>query len=87
MPSYQARTCSEPSSSRATTDAAFSSIPDAPVRWRALRTTAPPSWQKESTTRGLIQDPSNHTFSHGTDQARYLCWFLRRAFGLAGYEG
>ena len=32
-------------------------------------------------------DPSNHTFSHGTDQARYLCWFFRRAFGLQGYEG
>ena len=31
--------------------------------------------------------PSNHTYSHGTDQARYLCWTLRTAFGLAGYEG
>ena len=31
-------------------------------------------------------DPSNHTYSHGTDQARYLCWSLRTAFGLAGYE-
>ena len=31
--------------------------------------------------------PSNHTFSHGTDQARYLCWYLRMMFGLAGYEG
>ena len=29
---------------------------------------------------------SNHTFSHGTDQARYLCWYLRMMFGLAGYE-
>ena len=29
--------------------------------------------------------PSNHTFSHGTDQARYLRWSLRTAFGLAGY--
>ena len=28
-------------------------------------------------------NPSNHTFSHGTDQARYLCWYLRMAFGLA----
>ena len=32
-------------------------------------------------------DPSNHTFSHGTDQARYLCWYPRTAFGLAGYDG
>ena len=32
-------------------------------------------------------DPSNHTYSHGTDQARYLCWTLRMMFGLAGYEG
>ena len=32
-------------------------------------------------------DPSNHTFSHGTDQARYLCWTLRMMLGLAGYEG
>ena len=32
-------------------------------------------------------DPSNHTYSHGTDQARYLCWYLRMMFGLAGYEG
>ena len=32
-------------------------------------------------------DPSNHTFSHGTDQGRYLCWYLRMMFGLAGYEG
>ena len=31
--------------------------------------------------------PSNHTFSHGTDQARYLCWYLRMMFGLAAYEG
>ena len=31
--------------------------------------------------------PSNHTFSHGTDQARYLCWYLKRMFGLAGYAG
>ena len=31
--------------------------------------------------------PSDHTFSHGTDQARYLCWYLRMMFGLAGYEG
>ena len=30
--------------------------------------------------------PSNHTFSHGTDQARCLCWTLRTAFGRAGYE-
>ena len=27
-----------------------------------------------------------HIQSHGTDQARYLCWYLRRMFGLAGYE-
>ena len=32
-------------------------------------------------------NPSNHTYSHGTDQARYLCWTLRRMFALAGYEG
>ena len=32
-------------------------------------------------------DPSNHTYSHGTDQARYLCWYLRMMFGLAGYGG
>ena len=32
-------------------------------------------------------DPSNHIFSHGTDQARYLCWYLRRMFGLPGYAG
>ena len=32
-------------------------------------------------------DPSNHTYSHGTDQARYPCWYLRMMFGLAGYEG
>ena len=32
-------------------------------------------------------DPSNHASSHGTDQARYLCWSLRRMFGFAAYEG
>ena len=57
MPSPQARTCSEPSSSRATTGAVFSSIPGAPVRWRPLRTTAPPSWRRASTTRSQTQTP------------------------------
>lgn len=29
-------------------------------------------------------DASNHRYSHGTDQARYLVWTMRRHFGLAG---
>ena len=28
-------------------------------------------------------DPSNHTFSHGTDQARYLSWFLKKMLDFA----
>ena len=27
-------------------------------------------------------DPSNHVYSHGTDQARYLAWVKRHHFGL-----
>ena len=42
-----------------------------------MRGNSASSWPDGIYDPRLDPDSSNHSYSHGTDQARYLCWGVR----------